>query len=87
MRRAAARAITAARSLVTASKRFLTAANVSAPAVFRRPGIEERFRRILDAKLNPLRHLLTDDHDLAGGYEMPEEVARAFEGVIRPRLG
>src|SRR5499433_4006518 len=25
-------------------------------------------------------------HDLAGGYEMPEEVVRAFEGVIRPRL-
>jgi 5,10-methylenetetrahydromethanopterin reductase len=25
-------------------------------------------------------------HDLAGGYEMPEEVVRAFAGVIRPRL-
>jgi 5,10-methylenetetrahydromethanopterin reductase len=25
-------------------------------------------------------------HDLAGGYEIPEEVVRAFQGVIRPRL-
>lgn len=26
-------------------------------------------------------------HDLAGGYEIPEEAVRAFEQVIRPRLG
>jgi len=26
-------------------------------------------------------------HDLERGYDMPETVVEAFEGVIRPRLG